>query len=162
MAVANCAVVTGTSVSETIVVQMKRTICQLISSLPVSPLQVFTFVIVCMFSSCPVSQSSIQITFDSSLQLTAASAIESVTCSDQSAHQMVSGVSGEWMSLTAGKQLNWSSDLHPVNWNHLLLTTFFFFGRFYSASGGWTQWHFLWRSLSSLQLLLPWTPIGSL
>ncbi|KAM3601779.1 uncharacterized protein V6R79_018863 [Siganus canaliculatus] len=33
--------------------------------------------------------SSIQITFDSSLQLTAASAIESVTCTDQSAHRMV-------------------------------------------------------------------------
>lgn len=33
--------------------------------------------------------SSIQITFDSSLQLTAASAIDSVTCTDQSAHRMV-------------------------------------------------------------------------
>ncbi|XP_044079761.1 phospholipid transfer protein C2CD2L isoform X1 [Siniperca chuatsi] len=33
--------------------------------------------------------SSIQITFDSSLQLTAASAIDSVTCTDQSAHLMV-------------------------------------------------------------------------
>ncbi|XP_070773902.1 phospholipid transfer protein C2CD2L [Enoplosus armatus] len=33
--------------------------------------------------------SSIQITFDSSLQLTAASAIDSVTCTDQSARQMV-------------------------------------------------------------------------
>ncbi|XP_023260666.1 phospholipid transfer protein C2CD2L isoform X1 [Seriola lalandi dorsalis] len=33
--------------------------------------------------------SSIQITFDSSLQLTAASAIESVTCTDQSVHRMV-------------------------------------------------------------------------
>ncbi|XP_070839849.1 phospholipid transfer protein C2CD2L [Chaetodon trifascialis] len=33
--------------------------------------------------------SSIQITFDSSLQLTAASAIDSVTCVDQSAHRMV-------------------------------------------------------------------------
>lgn len=35
-------------------------------------------------------QSSIQITFDSSLQLSAASAIESVTCTDQSANRMVS------------------------------------------------------------------------
>ncbi|XP_034539583.1 phospholipid transfer protein C2CD2L isoform X2 [Notolabrus celidotus] len=33
--------------------------------------------------------SSIQITFDSSLQLTTASAIDSVTCTDQSAHRMV-------------------------------------------------------------------------
>ncbi|XP_068572323.1 phospholipid transfer protein C2CD2L isoform X4 [Cebidichthys violaceus] len=33
--------------------------------------------------------SSIQITFDSSLQLTAASAIDSVTCTDKSAHRMV-------------------------------------------------------------------------
>ncbi|GLD46898.1 C2 domain-containing protein 2-like isoform X1, partial [Lates japonicus] len=33
--------------------------------------------------------SSIQITFDSSLQLTAASTIDSVTCTDQSAHRMV-------------------------------------------------------------------------
>ncbi|XP_037603826.1 phospholipid transfer protein C2CD2L isoform X2 [Sebastes umbrosus] len=33
--------------------------------------------------------SSVQITFDSSLQLTAASAIDSVTCTDQSAHRMV-------------------------------------------------------------------------
>ncbi|XP_068457545.1 phospholipid transfer protein C2CD2L isoform X2 [Clinocottus analis] len=33
--------------------------------------------------------SSIQITFDSSLQITAASAIDSVTCTDQSAHRMV-------------------------------------------------------------------------
>uniref|UniRef100_A0A8C4D9X4 C2cd2 like n=1 Tax=Dicentrarchus labrax TaxID=13489 RepID=A0A8C4D9X4_DICLA len=33
--------------------------------------------------------SSIQITFDSTLQLTAASAIDSVTCTDQSAHRMV-------------------------------------------------------------------------
>ncbi|XP_074527953.1 phospholipid transfer protein C2CD2L isoform X2 [Halichoeres trimaculatus] len=33
--------------------------------------------------------SSIQITFDSSLQLTAATAIDSVTCTDQSAHRMV-------------------------------------------------------------------------
>ncbi|KAA8587043.1 hypothetical protein FQN60_000879 [Etheostoma spectabile] len=36
-----------------------------------------------------LTQSSIQITFDSNLQLTTASAIDSVTCTDQAAHRMV-------------------------------------------------------------------------
>lgn len=44
--------------------------------------------------SLSLFQSSIQITFDSGLQLAAASAIDSVSCTDQSPHRMVSNLCG--------------------------------------------------------------------
>lgn len=46
--------------------------------------------VLCLF------QSSIQITFDSGLQVTASSAIESVTCTDRSAQRVVGNLCGSW------------------------------------------------------------------